>query len=108
MKLRTAQKKTHLTRYKTEVLHYTNIYISRNYITTAMEAAVYKFNYLILELSYFNQLRRKRITLRHTFALGQTCRVMRNVRGIQIDQITNRFQQNTWPSSTVHMLLGEK
>ena len=97
--------KTHLKGYKTEVLHYTNIYISRNYITT-MEATVDKLNYFTLELSYFNNLRRERITLSHTFALGPTYRIMRNVRGIQIDQFTSIFKQNTFPSVKKELLYG--
>ena len=88
---------THLKGYKTEVLHYTNIYISRYFITT-MEATVYKLNYFTFELSYFNKLRREIITLRHKFALGPPYRVMRNVRGIQIDQFANEFEQNTYLS----------
>ena len=63
-----------------------------------MEATVYKFSCFTLELSNFNKLRRERVTLRHTFALGPTYRIMRNVRGIQIDQFTYKFKQNTYPS----------
>ena len=71
-----------------------------------MEATVYKFNYLTHELSYFNKLRRERTSLRHTFALGTTYRIMRNVRGIQIDQFTFIFKQNMYPSVKKELLYG--
>ena len=104
-KMENCSEKTLLNGYKTEVLHYTNIYISRYFITT-MEATVYKFNYFTLELSYFNKLRRERISLRHTFAIGPTYRVMRNVSGVQIDQFTNKFKHNTYPSVKKEILYG--
>ena len=63
-----------------------------------MEGTIYKFNCFNLELSYFNKLRRERVSLRHTLAFGPTYRIMRNVRGIQIDQFTYKFKQNTFPS----------
>ena len=71
-----------------------------------MEATVYNFNYLTHELSCFNKLRRERISLRHTFALGPTYRIMRNVRGIQIDQFTYIFKQNTYPSVKKKLFYG--
>ena len=103
--IKNCSEKTHLNRYKTEVLHYTNVNFSRYFITT-MEATVYKFNCFNLELSYFNKLRRERVTLRHTLALGPTYRIMRNVRGIQIDQFTYKFKQNTHPSLKKELLYG--
>ena len=71
-----------------------------------MEATVYKFSCFTLELSNFNKLRRERVTLRHTLALGPTYGITRNVRGLQIDQFTYKFQQNTFPSVKKELLYG--
>ena len=71
-----------------------------------MEAKLYKFSCFTLELSNFNKLRRERVTLRHTLALGPTYRIMRNVRGIQIDQFTYKFRQNMFPSVKKELLYG--
>ena len=75
---------THLKGYRTEVFHYTNIYISRYFITTEERKNHFKA----------------------AFALGPTYRVMSNVRGIQIDQFANKLKQNAYPSVKKELLYG--
>ena len=104
--IKNCSEKTHSNRYEIEVLHYTNMYISRYFITT-MEATVFKFDYFTLEPNNFNKLRRERVTLRHTLALEPTYRIKRNVSGIQIDQFTYKFKPNTHPYLKRELLYGK-